>query len=272
MNVIFVVLCIVLVFVFFCLWLCGFIVEFVFVGCSFCYLFCDGELLLMVILLFVMFMFMFIWVFGGVIDLFGVYVDYVVLGIIFMCVGFGVFLIVVYVVNDMCIGIIDWFCIMLVCVGVVLIGYVVVSVLWNFIVIVIVIGVGIFVGFCFCVMLFEWIVLIGFIVLYIFVIMYLFVVIGLVVGSLEGVNGYGFILLFFFYLLSVFVFVVSMLDWLQLVVVYQLIIFIVEMICGFFIDVFLGGEVWWVIGWCFVILLVVVVWGVWLFCCKVVCC
>lgn len=243
----------------------GLTAEAVFVGRSLRHSLRDGESLLMAIMLPVMLMLMFTWVFGGAIDPFGAYVDYVVPGIILTCAGFGASSTAVYVANDMRTGIIDRFRTMPLRAGAVLTGHVVASVLRNLIATAIVIGVGVLVGFRPSASAGEWVGLAALIALYILAITYLFAAIGLAAGSPEGANGYGFVLLFLPYLSSAFVPVASMPEWLQPVAANQPITPIVETIRGLLTDAPVQSEAWWAIGWCVVILAIAVAWGAWLF-------
>lgn len=243
----------------------GLTAESVFIGRSLRQSLRDGESLLMAIMLPVMLMLMFTWVFGGAIDPTGSYVDFVVPGIILTCAGFGASSTAVYVAGDMRSGIIDRFRTMPLRAGAVLTGHVVASVIRNLVATAIVIGVGVLVGFRPQADLLQWIAAGALIALYILALTYLFAAIGLAANSPEAANGYGFILLFLPYLSSGFVPVESMPDWLQPVAANQPLTPIIDSIRALLLDQSPGGEVWWAIGWCALILAIAMTWGAWLY-------
>ena len=208
---------------------------------------------------------MFVYVFGGAIDAGGLYVDYVVPGIILLCAGFGAASTAVYVARDLQTGIIDRFRTMPLRSGAVITGHVISSLVRNLLATGVVIGVALLVGFRPTTDFGGWVAAVGVIALYILTITYLFAAIGLAAGSPEAASGYGFIILFLPYLSSAFVPVDTLPEWLQWIAENQPITPVIEAIRGLLMDVPLGDSAWWAVGWCVVIIVGSAAWGAWLF-------
>jgi ABC-2 type transport system permease protein len=222
------------------------------------------DALIMAIALPVILMLLFTFIFGGALEDDGMYVNYVVPGIILLCAGFGAASVANDVANDMTTGIIDRFRTMPLRASAVITGHVVASLLRNLVATAVVIGVALAVGFRPNATPLEWVAMIGLVAFYILSMTYLFAAIGLSASSPEAAGGYGFILMFLPYVSSAFVPVDTMPSWLQWVANNQPLTPIIETIRG----LLLGTEVttgWLALMWCGVILVIAVVWSTVLF-------
>lgn len=237
----------------------------VFIGRSMRHSLRDIEALLMAIMLPVMLMLLFTYVFGGAIDPSGNYVNYVVPGIILLCAGFASSSTATDVAHDMTNGIIERFRTMPISSFSVITGHVTASVARNLFATGVVIGVALLVGFRPTASILEWLGAIGVIALFILTITLIFAIIGLVAGSPSAASGYGFILLFLPYLSSAFVSTDTMPTWLQGIAEHQPITPVIETIRDLLTGNSIQNSLWWAIGWCLLLLVLSLVWGIWAF-------
>ncbi|WP_373426117.1 ABC transporter permease [Paenibacillus radicibacter] len=225
----------------------------------------NTEQLIMAIMLPIMLMLLFTYVFGGAIAREGDYVNYVVPGIILLCVGFGSSSTAVDVATDMTNGIINRFRTMPISSMGVVVGHVVASLVRNLFATGIVIGVALLVGFSPSASFMEWLGALGIIVLFLLTFTWLFAAIGLVTGSPSAASGYGFALLFLPYLSSAFVPIDTMPSWLQGVATYQPITPVIESIRGLLTGGLAYNQVWSAIAWCLGLLFIAMIWSVYAF-------
>ncbi|MBS4201121.1 ABC transporter permease [Bacillus sp. FJAT-49732] len=237
----------------------------VFIGRSLLHSLRNVDALIMAIVLPIILMLMFTYVFGGAIDPSGQYVNYVVPGIILLCAGFGSSSTAFDVATDMTNGIIDRFRTMPIRSMNVITGHVVASLARNLLATGVVIIIALLVGFRPTGSIFEWFAAVGVIALFILTITWLFAAIGLVASSPAAASGYGFVILFLPYLSSAFVPTITMPKWLQGVAENQPITPIIETIRSLLVGGEVANQIWWAIGWCFLILIASIIWATWTF-------
>ncbi|MFC7621770.1 ABC transporter permease [Microlunatus sp. GCM10028923] len=225
----------------------------------------EVDALLMAIALPVMLMLVFTYVFGGAIETGGDYINYVVPGIILTCAGFGASSTAVSVNTDMTEGIINRFRTMPLQASAVITGHAIASLLRNLVATGIVFVVGLLIGFRPSAGPLGWLAAFGVIALYILAITWIFAVLGLLARSPGAASGYGFGLLFLPYVSSAFVPVDTMPSWLRAFAEHQPLTPINETIRGLLMNLPLGNQPWWALGWCLVILIAGYLWGRWLF-------
>lgn len=161
--------------------------------------------LIMAVLLPLMLMALFVYVFGGALDPGGDYVDYVVPGIILLCVGFGAASTAIPVAADVNGGMIDRFRSMPITGSAVLAGHVVASVARNAVSTTIVVAAAVAMGFRPDATPLEWLALAGLLALYVGGLSWLAAAFGTVARSTETASALGFFMLFLPYLSSAFV-------------------------------------------------------------------
>ncbi|MEF2977169.1 ABC transporter permease [Subtercola sp. YIM 133946] len=159
-------------------------------------------------------MLVFVVVFGGAIEDDGRYIEYVVPGILVLCLGFGAASTATAVAQDMTSGTIDRFKTMPIFGASVLYGHLVSSVLRNLAACVPVLGVALLLGFRPHADAASWLLAIAFAVLIIVAFTWLSCVAGLVL-SVEAANSVTFVFLFLPYVSSGFVGTDTMPGWLQ---------------------------------------------------------
>ena len=163
----------------------------------------------------VMLMLMFVYLFGGAINTGTHYVNYVVPGVLLVCVGFGAATTAVTVAHDLTGGIIDRFRSMDVR-GVALVnGHVAASVLRNLMSTVIVFAVAFAIGFRSSADLLHWLAAAGILTAFVFALSWLAAAIGIVARSAEAASGVGFMISFLAYPSSAFVPIPTMPSWLR---------------------------------------------------------
>jgi ABC-2 type transport system permease protein len=163
------------------------------------------DALLTAIFLPVSIMLMFVYVFGGAIDTGGRYVDYVVPGIIVLCVGFGSAGTAVAVALDMTTGVIDRFRTLPISSAAVLTGHVAASVARNVLSTVLVLGVALLAGFRPVADFTNWLAVAGLLLALMTAVSWLAACFGLLARSVEAANAATFVAAFAPYVSSAFV-------------------------------------------------------------------
>lgn len=163
----------------------------------------------------VMLMLMFVFLFGGAIHTGTRYVDFVVPGVLLICVGFGAGLTAVTVATDLSTGVFDRFRAMDVSARGVINGHVVASVVRNLVSTVLVFVVALAIGYRSHAHVGAWLVAAGVLVLFMVSLAWLAAAIGVLAKSPESANGVMFMVAFLPYASSAFVPVSTMPGWLQ---------------------------------------------------------
>jgi ABC-2 type transport system permease protein len=208
------------------------------------------DALIMSLALPVMLMVVFVYLFGGAINVGGQYVNYVVPGVILLCVGFASGQTAVSVASDMRAGIIDRFRTMNIGGPAMLGGHVVASVLRNCVATTVVIGVALAIGFRPHAGLIEWLATAGILLAFMVAISWLAATLGLLAGEPEAANGYAFFISFLPYLSSAFVPVDTMPSWLRGVARNQPITPVVESVRALLLGGHVGAHAWQALAWC----------------------
>ncbi len=163
----------------------------------------------------ILLMLMFVYLFGGAIHTGGRYVDYVVPGVLLVCVGFGAATTAVSVSQDLTTGIIDRFRSLDVRGETLINGHVVASVLRNLLSSALVFAVALAIGFRPHGAAGDWLAAIGILALYVLALSWFAAAIGIVVRAPEAAQGITFLVSFLPYPSSAFVPVHTMPSWLQ---------------------------------------------------------
>jgi ABC-2 type transport system permease protein len=163
----------------------------------------------------VMLMLMFVYLFGGAIHTGSRYVDYVVPGVLLVCVGFGAATTAVSVSQDLTSGIIDRFRSMDVRGEALVNGHVVASVARNLLSSALVFAVAVAIGFRPHGAPSNWLAAIGILALYVLALSWFAAAIGIIVRSPEAAQGITFMVSFLPYPSSAFVPIHTMPSWLQ---------------------------------------------------------
>ncbi len=163
----------------------------------------------------VMLMLMFVYFFGGAIQTGTKYVDYVMPGVLLVCVGFGAGTTAVSVAQDLGSGIIDRFRSMDVRGEALINGHVVASVLRNLMSSALVVAVAVAIGFRSSAGLDRWLAAAGLLALFVLALSWFAAAIGILVRSAEAAQGITFIVSFLPYPSSAFVPIHTMPSWLQ---------------------------------------------------------
>jgi len=163
----------------------------------------------------VMLMVMFVYFFGGAIQTGTRYIDYVVPGVLLVCVGFGSGTTAVTVSSDLAGGIIDRFRSLDVRPQFLLAGHVAASVARNLASATLAVGVALAIGFHPRARLGDWLAAFGLLALFILAISWLAAAIGVVTRSPEAAQGITFLVSFLPYPSSAFVPIHTMPSWLQ---------------------------------------------------------
>jgi ABC-2 type transport system permease protein len=163
----------------------------------------------------IMLMLMFVYLFGGAIHSGGRYVDYVVPGVLLVCVGFGAATTAVSVSHDLTTGIIDRFRSMDVRGETLINGHVVASVARNLLSSALVFAVALAIGFGPQGDPASWAAAIGILALWLLALSWFAAAIGIVVRSPEAAQGITFLVSFLPYPSSAFVPIHTMPSWLQ---------------------------------------------------------
>jgi ABC-2 type transport system permease protein len=163
----------------------------------------DG--LLTALILPVILMLMFVYLFGGAITTGTRYVDYVVPGVLLVCIGFGAGTTAVTVANDLAGGIIDRFRSMDVRGEALINGHVVASVARNLLSATVVVLVAFAIGFRPHAGAAAWLGAVGILALFVLALSWFAAAIGIVARSPEAAQGVSFLVSFFPYVSSAFV-------------------------------------------------------------------
>ncbi len=163
----------------------------------------------------ILLMLMFVYLFGGAIHTGGRYLDYVVPGVLLVCVGFGAATTAVSVSQDLTTGIIDRFRSLDVRGETLINGHVVASVLRNLLSSALVFAVALAIGFRPHGAPGNWLAAIAILALYVLALSWFAAAIGIVVRSPEAAQGITFLVSFLPYPSSAFVPVHTMPSWLQ---------------------------------------------------------
>lgn len=156
-------------------------------------------------------MLMFVYVFGGAIDTGSVdYINFVVPGIVIMCIATGTAYSAMRLNNDMTKGIIDRFRSMPIAKSSILAAHVLTSVAFNAFSVAVVMLSAILMGFRSQAGITEWLVVIGILLLFTLAMTWISMMFGLLANSMEGAVGYSFLFLILIFLSSAFVPIKSM--------------------------------------------------------------
>ena len=207
------------------------------------------DMLLRSVMMPVTILLMFVYVFGGTIDTGGGYVNYVVPGIIVLCVGFGSSSTAVAVASDMTGGIMTRFRTLPIHPSSVLTGQVVASLARNAVATATVIIVAFVIGFRPVAGPLEWLGVAGLLVLYVLAITWIGVLTGLLASSPDAANGLSFAIIFLPYVSSAFVRPESMPRVLELIARYQPITPVTDTLRGWLMGTPLGSEPWVALAW-----------------------
>lgn len=163
--------------------------------------------LLIVIILPVMMMLLFATVFGGAIQIGGDgnYVNYIVPGILLICIGYSASTTAVSVNTDLSQGIVDRFRSMPIAKSAFITGHVIASVFRNIVSTTVLIMAAFIMGFAPMASLAEWLLIALILLLYAVAMTYLSTIFGLLAKTPEGAGAFGFVMLFLPYLSSAFV-------------------------------------------------------------------
>lgn len=173
------------------------------------------ESLVTALVLPIVLMLLFVYLFGGAIRTGTGYVDYVVPGVLLVCVGFGTATTAVSVSNDLGSGVIDRFRSMDVPGAALVAGHVAASVVRNVASTAILLGVAVAIGFRPHADAAEWLAVLGLLLLFMIALSWLAAAIGIVAHSLESASGLTFLISFLPYPSSAFVPIATMPSWLQ---------------------------------------------------------
>lgn len=159
----------------------------------------------------IMMMLMFVYVFGGAIDTGSInYINFVVPGIVIMCIATGTAYSAMRLNNDMTKGIIDRFRSMPIAKSSILAAHVLTSVVFNAFSIVLVMLSALLMGFRTHAGITEWLVVIGILLLFTLAMTWISMMFGLLANSVEGAVAYSYLFLFLIFLSSAFVPIKSM--------------------------------------------------------------
>lgn len=190
-------------------------------------------------------------VFGGAIAADGFdYVDYVVPGVLLMCVGYGASLTATSVTADMRQGVIDRFRTMNVLPAAVVIGHVLGAVLRNLVSVLLVVVTALLIGFDPSATAVEWLAVAGIMAFFVLAVATLSSMYGLMAKSVEGAAVPGFFFLFLPYLSSTFVPIDTLPGWLQPIAETQPFTPIGETVRGLLMGTAIGDHGWAALAWC----------------------
>jgi ABC-2 type transport system permease protein len=197
----------------------------------------------------VMMMLMFVYLFGGAIHTGTRYVDYVVPGVLLVCVGFGAATTAVTVANDLSSGIIDRLRSMDVRGETLINGHVIASVVRNMLSSLLVVAVAVAIGFRPHGSPVGWLEAAGILALFVLAISWFSAAIGITVRSPEAAQGITFLVSFLPYPSSAFVPIHTMPSWLQPVADNQPVTAVVDAIRALLSGASPGASAWHAIAW-----------------------
>jgi ABC-2 type transport system permease protein len=198
----------------------------------------------------ILLMLMFVYLFGGAIHTGARYVDYVVPGVLLVCVGFGAATTAVSVSQDLTSGIIDRFRSLDVRGETLVNGHVVASVLRNLLSSALVFAVALAIGFRPHGAPGDWAAAIGILALYVLALSWFAAAIGIVVRSPESAQGITFLVSFLPYPSSAFVPVHTMPAWLQGFASNQPATAVADSVRALLDGTPAGASEWHAIAWC----------------------
>jgi ABC-2 type transport system permease protein len=207
----------------------------------------------------VILMLMFVYLFGGAIHTGTRYVDYVVPGVLLVCVGFGAAMTAVSVSHDLTTGIIDRFRSLDVRGETLINGHVVASVLRNLLSSALVLGVAVAIGFRPHGSVGACLAAIGILALYVLALSWFAAAVGIVVRSPEAAQGATFLVSFLPYASSAFVPIDTMPSWLQGFASSQPATAVADTLRALFSGAPAGSNTWHAIAWSLGIIAVSVV-------------
>jgi ABC-2 type transport system permease protein len=204
----------------------------------------------------VILMLMFVYLFGGAISTGTRYVDYVVPGVLLVCIGFGSGTTAVTVANDLAGGIIDRFRSMDVRGEALINGHVVASVVRNLLSAAVVLVVAFAIGFRPHADVAAWLAAAGILALFVLALSWLAAAIGIVARSPEGAQGVAFLVSFFPYVSSAFVPIHTMPGALRVVANNQPATAVVDSMRALLNGGHVGADAWHAVVWSIGIVLV----------------
>ncbi|ONI83542.1 multidrug ABC transporter permease [Saccharothrix sp. ALI-22-I] len=207
------------------------------------------DTLIMSIVLPLLMMALFVYVFGGAINTGTAYINYVVPGIILLCVGYGAASTAMSVADDMQKGMIDRLRSMPIRSFAVLTGHVTASVARNALSTTVVIGAAIAMGFCPSASLVEWVAAVGLLLLYVLAMSWLAAGLGSIAKSVESASALSFFMLFLPYLSSAFVPTETMPSFLRGISQHQPITPVIETVRGLLTGTPIGDQGWIALAW-----------------------
>ena len=159
----------------------------------------------------IMMMLMFVYVFGGAIDTGSIkYINFVVPGIVIMCIASGTAYSALRLNNDMTNGIIDRFRSMPIAKSSILGGHVLTSIVFNAFSIVMVMLSALLMGFRTDAGITEWLLVIAILLLFTLAMTWISIMFGLLANSAEGAGAFSYLFLFLIFISSAFVPIDSM--------------------------------------------------------------
>jgi ABC-2 type transport system permease protein len=207
----------------------------------------------------VMLMVMFVYLFGGAIDTGTKYIDYVVPGVLLVCVGFGAGTTAVSVAEDIASGITDRLRSMDVRGEALIAGHVVASVARNLASAALAVAVAFALGFRPDAGAGRWLAAIGILTLFVLAISWLAAAIGILVRSAETAQGVTFLVSFLPYPSSAFVPIHTMPTWLQGFASHQPVTEVVDTLRALLTGAPVGASAWHAVAWSIAIMAVSVV-------------
>lgn len=204
----------------------------------------------------VMLMVMFVYLFGGAIEPGGSYVNYVVPGVVLVCLGFGAATTAVTVAQDMRTGIIDRFRSMDLRGETLINSHVIASVARNLVSAVLVVLVALAIGFRSSADIARWSGAAAILALYALAMSWFAAAVGVAVRSAEAANGVTFLVSFLPYPSSAFVPVSTMPSWLQGFARSQPATAVIDTVRGLTTGHAVGAAAWHAIVWSLGILIV----------------
>lgn len=208
------------------------------------------EALLTAVFLPAMIMLMFVYLFGGAIRTSTMYVDYVVPGVLVLCIGMVSAQTAVGVTQDMSEGVIDRFRSMDVGGAAVLSGHVAASVVRNAVAVVVTLGVALLIGFRPDAGLLDWLGTAGVLLLFVFAMSWVSATFGLITKTPEGANGFAFFVLFLPYPSSGFVPIETMPGWIHGFAQHQPVTPVIDTARALLLGTPVGNGAVLVIAWC----------------------
>ncbi len=197
----------------------------------------------------VMLMLMFVYLFGGAIQPGGGYVDYVVPGVLLVCVGFGVGTTAVSVAQDLTTGIIDRFRSLDVGGPALATGHVVASVARNLVATTLVFGVAFAIGYRSPAGPVGWLEAMAILVLFIVALSWLTAAVGMLARSAQAASGVTFFVSFLAYPSSAFVPIRTMPSWLRGFAEHQPVTQVVDSIRSLLGGTPVGASAWRAVVW-----------------------